>query len=97
LFHFIATYSYYTVCGAAVSGVPSFALESVSGDSFSLLLQLDEIKDPGISEEMFNELFLKCRKCRTHMTWRATVFHKCAAVSQDNAVPVEVIDLTNEV
>jgi hypothetical protein len=97
LFHFIATYSYYTVCRVAVSGVPPFAPESVSGDSFSLLLQLDEIKDPGISEEEFNELFLKCRKCGWHMTRRATVFHKCAAVSQDHAMPVEVIDLTNDV
>jgi hypothetical protein len=95
-------YSYIcAVCGVAVSGTAAqpFDLESLSADAFSLLLQLDEITDPGVSEEVFNELFLKCRKCRRHMTRRAVIFHKCAAASQDNAntAPMEVIDLTNEI
>jgi hypothetical protein len=77
--------------------VQSFAPDAVSGDSFSLLLQLDEIKDPGLSEEVFYELIVKCRKCRRHMTRRATIFHNCGATSQENATPVEVIDLTSEV
>ena len=87
----------HTMCGVAISGtsVQPFQPESLSADSFSLLLQLDEIRDPGVSEEVFNELFLKCSKCRKHMTRRAVIFHNCAAASQD-AVPMEVIDLTNE-
>ena len=72
-----------------------FAPESPSECSFSLLLQLDDIKDPGVSEDIFQDLFLKCRKCRRHMTRRATIFHTCPAAETEGNI-VEVIDLTNQ-
>jgi hypothetical protein len=73
---------------ATTAGIASFAPDECP---FSLLLQLDDITQPGLSEEKFRDLFSKCRKCDATMTRRVTVFHHCKA----GANP-EVIDLTNE-
>ena len=78
-----------SMIAATTTGIASFAPDSQSECCFSLLLQLDEIKQPGISEEKFRDLFWKRRKCCMYMTRRATVFHDCKS-------SVEVIDLTNE-
>jgi len=75
---------------ASTEGIASFSPDSPDECCFSLLLQLDEIKEPGLTEEQFRDLFWKCRKCPTYMTRRATVFHKCKKANP------EVIDLTNE-
>jgi hypothetical protein len=74
------------------TGIPTFPPESEPGDNFSLLLQLDDITTPGLTEDVFRELFVMCRKCRKYMTRNVTIFHKCEAIRRD----VSVIDLTNE-
>jgi hypothetical protein len=78
-----------------MAGIPTFIPQTQTECSFSLLLRLDDIKDPGLSEDDFQELFFKCRKCRWLMTRRVTVFHDCSA-ARNNAQQVTVIDLTNE-
>jgi hypothetical protein len=80
------------VTAATTAGIATFAPDTPSEDCFTLLLQLDDIKQPGLSEEKFRDLFWKCRKCDTTMTRRVTVFHNC----DHAAANLEVIDLTNE-
>jgi hypothetical protein len=75
---------------APTAGIPAFTPESKS-DSFELLLQLDDISAPGLTEHVFQELFSKCRDCRKYMTRRTSNFHNC-----QHANAVEIIDLTNE-
>jgi len=41
------------------------------------LLQLDDIRDPCVSEDVFRELFMKCRSCRKYVIRGSTVFHEC--------------------
>ena len=77
---------------ASTAHISDFTPELLSECPFSLLLQLDDVSQPGISEDVFNELFLRCRHCGYHMTRRAAIFHKC----KQNRRDAEVIDLTNE-
>jgi hypothetical protein len=84
--------------GLAVTttGIATFGPESESENAFSLLLQLDDIKNPGLSEEAFRGLFLTCRECRNTMTRSSTIFHKCKPTVQGAVVELEVVDLTND-
>ena len=77
---------------ASTAHISDFTPELLSECPFSLLLQLDDVSQPGILEEVFNELFSRCRRCSYYMTRRATIFHKC----KQNRRDAEVIDLTNE-
>jgi hypothetical protein len=82
------------MAAASTGRISDFTPESLSECPFSLLLQLDDTSQPGIAEDVFHELFSRCRRCRQYMTRRATIFHKCkrAGGHRDE----EVIDLTNE-
>ena len=71
---------------------PSFASHVAS---FDLLLQLDSVVKPGITEEEFEQLFARCRVCRHYMTRRMTTFHECKAMGRVNLA--DVIDLTEEI
>jgi hypothetical protein len=66
--------------------MPSIREESY----FGLLLQLDDISEPGVTEEVFQEMFSRCHGCRKYMTRRTTMFHHCKGRD------AEVIDLTNQ-
>ena len=78
------------------TGIATFQPETELEDAFSLLLQLDDVRDPGLLEEAFQALFLKCRQCQIHMTRSSTIFHKCKPTVQGAIVELEVIDLTND-
>ena len=69
-----------------------FTPELEPGYNFSLLLQLDDIKKPGLTEDVFRELFIVCSECHKYMTRNTTIFHNCEAIHRD----VSVIDLTNK-
>jgi hypothetical protein len=83
----------YCDIGVTGSGIPAFDPETQSECAFLLLLQLDDIKDPGVSRDVFEELFVKCRTCHKYMTRRSTIFHDCPG-ARGNVI--DVIDLTNE-
>jgi hypothetical protein len=59
-------------------------------------MQLDDVAEPGISEDVFRKLVKKCRGCRAYMTSRVTMFHDCKGRPGPNADNADVIDLTNE-
>jgi hypothetical protein len=58
----------------------------------SLLMRLDEVSAPGLPEDLFADLFLKCRKCGYTMTKRVFHHHTCLAVHP--ASSQTFIDLT---
>jgi hypothetical protein len=58
----------------------------------SLLMQLDEVSAPGLPENVFINLFLKCRKCDYIMT--KCVFHHHTCLEAHPAARPNFIDLT---
>ena len=74
----------------ASTDVPPFTPAAHSGNYFALLMQLDDLAEPGIPGHVFRSLFGKCQSCDMHMTSRTTLFHDCKGPE------IEVIDLTNE-
>ena len=56
--------------------------------AFRLLLQLDTVVNPGITEDQFKEMFAKCGKCGIITTMRVFRSHQCVRIAQD------IIDLT---
>ena len=82
----------YLVATTEVSAadVPHFRPAPIVENYFAILMQLDDISEPGVSEDVFRMLFIKCRGCGMYMTRRTSLFHNCKTVN------IEVIDLTNE-
>jgi hypothetical protein len=84
--------NFITVAKADHAPFTPFAERSES--VFGLLLQLDSISEPGITEELFRELFVVCCVCRRHMTKRTTAFHYCTLEDTIAAAgSVDVADL----
>lgn len=73
-----------------------FAPSDRSESYFGLLMQLDSISEPGVTEEVFRDLFSRCRTCRKYMTRRMTAFHHCEGTGETMGTGVDVIDLTQE-
>ena len=87
-------FSHYFDHAVPAGDVPSFTPAPIVENYFATLMQLDDLAAPGVSEDVFQQLFVKCRHCRTYMTTRTTLFHECKGPGPtDNVV---VIDLTNE-
>ena len=58
----------------------------------SLLMRLDDVSAPGLPENIFVNLFLKCRKCGYVMTKRVFHHHTCLEIhSPSNR---DILDLT---
>ena len=55
----------------------------------SLLMRLDEVSAPGLPEDVFMGLFLKCSECNYTMTKRVFHHHTCLTVNE-----VSFMDLT---
>lgn len=58
----------------------------------SLLMQLDEVSAPGLPENVFVNLFLKCRNCGYMMTKRVFHHHTCLEIHP--ASSQDLVDLT---
>jgi hypothetical protein len=76
--------------------VRSFTPALIVENFFATLMQLDDLAEPGVSEDVFRKLVKKCRGCRTYMTSRVTLFHDCKGRPDSNTDDANVIDLTNE-
>lgn len=74
------------------------AIGAVAESPFRLLLKLDDIRDPGISDAVFKTLWTRCDPCKKTMTHRAYLFHRreCPILNAivDLTGDVPVIDLT---
>jgi hypothetical protein len=75
---------------AKTEDVPEFIPEISEESVFGLLLQLDSISDPGVTEKVFKQLVVRCLVCRRHMTRRTTAFHHCPGAGEGS---VDVTDL----
>lgn len=53
-------------------------LHPVYESGFSLLLRLDSLIEPGLSQAQFQRLFAKCMGCGLYMTRRAVDYHECS-------------------
>lgn len=62
---------------AKTEDIPEFIPEISEESVFGLLLQLDSISDPGVTEKVFKQMVVRCLVCRRHMTRRTTAFHHC--------------------
>jgi hypothetical protein len=57
---------------------------------FNLLLQLDSVVNPGITQAQFRELFANCDRCGLVMTRRTFQCHDCVPQERE----FDIIDLT---
>ena len=67
---------------------------------FDLLLRLDSIIEPGLSEAEFYKLFAKCDACGLVMTRRVFQSHECAIIvvdSEDEEEAMLIVDSDDEV
>ena len=58
-------------------GFGTFDPEAAAPDDYVLLMRLDCVIDPGLSVDLFKELFVQCLACQTCLTRRNIAYHNC--------------------